>query len=224
MNTPNREDGKGAIGSPEAYILPTQQERSRATLDRILDAAESLLDERLYEDITIADIVDHASCSVGAFYSRVRTKEALLAYLRDRLYGRTLSRITEELAPSEWRTHTLRDRLRASCEVLVDAWRSRSGLLRAIVVNARRDPAFREHERSFEDTVAQHLVQLYTLHPGEVAHADPGRAARVAIRTLHASLRDQLIFADQELGDADARQLVDDLTTMLHGWLHSPSR
>jgi AcrR family transcriptional regulator len=226
MNAPSREDHPSEIGSGRAsYLLPVQQERSRATLERILDAAEALLSERLWEDITIAELVDRAACSVGAFYSRVRTKEALLAFLRDRLYARTLTAIDEHLAPSEWSEHPIDARLRAACDVLIDVWRDAGGVVRAVLVSARREADVRAHEEAFEAALLDRLGAVLLLpSPAPIAHADPARAARVAARMLIVAVRDPIAFRDVNLDEHEAAQLRDDIAGMLHLWLTSAAR
>ncbi len=57
------------------------QERSLQTMNRILDATSQLLEQKLFEEISIAEIVELAGCSVGAFYGRFKDKDSLLKAL-----------------------------------------------------------------------------------------------------------------------------------------------
>ncbi len=43
-----------------------------------------LLEEKLFEEISIAEIVEQAGCSVGAFYGRFKDKNSLLMALDER--------------------------------------------------------------------------------------------------------------------------------------------
>lgn len=63
---------------------PPKQERSRETLERILTAAESLLDGRPFAEISVDDIVNHADVSRSSFYARFENKDALLPLLYER--------------------------------------------------------------------------------------------------------------------------------------------
>lgn len=72
------------MGDARAKHRPPKQERSRETLDRILGAAESLLDGRPFDDISIDDIVNRADVSRSSFYARFESKEALLPLLYER--------------------------------------------------------------------------------------------------------------------------------------------
>lgn len=68
----------------EQWALPVQQERSLATRERIVAAAEWAFAEKGYEGARIADIAARAGCSVGAVYFRFADKDALfLAIVED---------------------------------------------------------------------------------------------------------------------------------------------
>ena len=57
------------------------QERSRETADRFAAAAEDLLRDRSFEEISIQDIVRRAGRPTGSFYARFASKEALLPFI-----------------------------------------------------------------------------------------------------------------------------------------------
>ena len=67
--------------SQSQFFRPPQQSRSRETLDRILDAAEQVLAEKAFGEATLAEIMDRAGVTVGAFYRRFPDKNALLRHL-----------------------------------------------------------------------------------------------------------------------------------------------
>lgn len=64
-------------------VNPPQQERSEATLARILNVVETMVDSGRYESATVSEIVRRARCSVGAFYGRFADKDAALYSLYD---------------------------------------------------------------------------------------------------------------------------------------------
>ena len=66
------------------WMRPVRQARSQATLERLLESTESLLANKGFEGVTVAEIAMRAGLSVGAVYSRFRDKDALLQCLLDR--------------------------------------------------------------------------------------------------------------------------------------------
>ena len=66
------------LGSPimnrngNESVLTPRQERSQRTQEKLLEALESLLQERFFEQITIQDLADEAGVAVGTVYRRFR--------------------------------------------------------------------------------------------------------------------------------------------------------
>jgi AcrR family transcriptional regulator len=78
----------GTPGGPWLYGRWAQvpaQKRSERSFLRFLDAAEGLLDDRHWYELSVQDIVRGAKASVGSFYNRFADKAALLHCLDDRL-------------------------------------------------------------------------------------------------------------------------------------------
>jgi AcrR family transcriptional regulator len=61
----------------ERWSLPATQARSRATRERLLEAAESVFAAKGYDGAKISDIAEEAGVSVGAVYFRFKDKDAL---------------------------------------------------------------------------------------------------------------------------------------------------
>jgi AcrR family transcriptional regulator len=73
------------------------QERSRRTVDRILDAATRIFHEQGYTDATTNDIADEADVSVGSLYQYFPNKDALLVALTQRHIATTTTDLTNLL-------------------------------------------------------------------------------------------------------------------------------
>src|SRR5688572_24645652 len=57
--------------------LRIRQKRGQVTFDALIDTAFALLDEREFDEISIAELAQKAGYSVGAFYARFRSKDEL---------------------------------------------------------------------------------------------------------------------------------------------------
>lgn len=206
---------------PEQYVLPTQQERSRATLDRILDATESLLQERLFDDITIAAIVERAGCSVGAFYSRVRTKDALLKYLRERLYADIQQQLGANVDVERWASVPIVERVRLVARMAVDNNRDKLGVLRTVVLQAQRDEPFRIRGRAFQEQILQTVVTFWTLNPADIHHSDQAAAARFGFVMLNGLMREAYLFGEMwpDFGQRDEAAFVEQIVSAVMGYL-----
>ena len=67
----------------ERWALPASQARSRATRERLLDAAEIVFAEKGYDGAKISDIAEEAGVSVGAVYFRFKDKDALFSAIAE---------------------------------------------------------------------------------------------------------------------------------------------
>ena len=86
-----------------AGFRPPQQARSREALRRLLTAAEEVLAEVGYEDVTMNAVAERAGVSVGSIYRRFEGRDQLLAVLKDRMAADLEARIVAavEAAPQD---------------------------------------------------------------------------------------------------------------------------
>src|SRR3954451_11796893 len=72
-----------AVPEPEA-IRPPLQNRSRESLERVLEAGQELLEEEGWEGFTVQEVSRRAKVSIGSIYARAPSKEALFLAVYDR--------------------------------------------------------------------------------------------------------------------------------------------
>ena len=65
-------------------VQPPQQERSRASFERVIQAATALLEEDGYDGFTLAEVSKRANVSIGSIYARVKSKDDLFYVIQDR--------------------------------------------------------------------------------------------------------------------------------------------
>lgn len=68
----------------EDHIALPQQSRSRATMERVLEATERLLESKPFEDLTIMEIAGLAKAPPPSIYARFGDKEGLLLAVHER--------------------------------------------------------------------------------------------------------------------------------------------
>lgn len=176
---------------------PPLQSRSRETLERIVDAAATLLQERPFEEVTVRDIAQRAQCPTGSFYARFKSKDDLLPYLYER-YDTTLNeRVAHKLDAIPWSTLDLRETCDRGIALMVDEYADRRWLLREMALYARRHPKALSSELvARRSGIHGRPVQLFQLHREKIAHPNPERALEVALYVAAAAARDAILFAD----------------------------
>jgi len=166
-------------------VIEPRQARSRATLDRLLDAAEDLLDERSLDEIPIADIVARANSSVGSFYARFPSKEALAVALLQRYYREGQEGITNSLAIDTSERGDLESIAHDYIRRVVNVCRRRRGLLR-LRLRRRILPgeSILPDETERDRTVVASLRDLFEPVRGEIQHPDAEQALSFALRVV----------------------------------------
>ena len=210
--------------SPAAVVAPRQQ-RSRKTLNRLLDAAEKLLDERDFEEITVADIVARADSCVGSFYARFPSKDSLVMALLERYHEegyREIARLTED---STWQDMTLEEKMREYVRRLVDLCRRRRGLLR-LRLRRRITPGqtVLPDEGQRDKRAVAGLRDLFDGAAHEITRPDRDAALTFALRVVDSVASAAILLDDvsTSFGDLPDDRLVDQLAELLMAYLTRP--
>lgn len=177
-------------------IATPQQARSRRTLQRILDAFEHSLQTRTFEEVTVGAICERASCSVGTFYGRVESKDVLLEHLRQRIFDEVRSTLAELFSPARAEAMPLPRLIAGQMEVLLDFHLERRGVLRAVIVQARRQTAFAGPTRELNTAILRLVAQSWLVHRDAIAHDDPEAAVEHAVLMAAGYLRESILFSD----------------------------
>lgn len=173
---------------------PPKQARSRDTLDRILGAARQVLEQKNFEETTLAEIVQGAGVTVGAFYHRFPSKEALLEYLEREAYESMRSAMTSAFAAPESDAVTVAQLLRRFVDAQARLYRHNRGALRAILLKSRSDPERQARRMEFTREAIGAAVDWMLSHRGVVKHPDPATALQVAVLFVSSALRDVILF------------------------------
>lgn len=183
------------------WVRAPQQARSQETLDRILDAAESLVTEKGFEDATVAEVARRAGSSVGAFYARFRDKTGLLYALYDRYLEQAMATADVALDPERWQGTAIPDLLRSVVRFLVEVYRERQGLIRAFVVRNQSDVEFRARQERLSHYVNAKLSDLLLARSAEIAHPNPARAAAFGLTMSVSTIESAVLFAELRSSD-----------------------
>lgn len=208
---------------PSAVVRQPQQLRSQQTLDRILDAAESMLESHRFEDITVADIVRKAKSSVGSFYQRFPNKESLLPALYDRYDKKLRDDFARAYKSFERLPPDLASRVRFVARFVVRRFRNQRWLLQALALHVRQRPetVSAEQRRARTEWHERWCEALLALRD-QIEHPNPESAARMAIFMVGATCRDKILFGEAPHAaslKASDRLLVQELTHAMVAYL-----
>ncbi len=214
---------KKKILSPHLTLLAEpKQDRSRETLKRLVAAVRELLDERDFDDISIADIARRGGSSVGAFYARFKDKDMFLDHLAGLYLADMAVWETERAGGADAPLGRI---VRETIETVVQMQRRHRGALRAIVLRtmASRGSAQVERAARYAGPPAT-LVAEIRKRRGEINHPDPDTAVRLALAVVGGVVRERVLFPELGATGADAvpitdAVLVEELTRTVLGLL-----
>jgi AcrR family transcriptional regulator len=174
-------------------VRPPQQARSQATFDRLLDAAERLLTEVGLEDTSMAAVAARAGSSVGALYTRVPDKAALVRAVQLRILNRQLTAMEALAADTRLSAAPLDEVVERFVAGVVVAIRAHAGVVRAFLVQGVRDPVMRERVVLGLEAATAMLAGLLR-ERSDVDHPDPELAADVVVRTIVGALQQTILL------------------------------
>jgi AcrR family transcriptional regulator len=169
-----------------------RQARSRRTEVALSRAAQRLLAERPFEEITVEDLTRRAGVAVGTFYRRFRNKRALLHLADMGFIDDCLAAFDEAMSDERTRRKKLEEIVRAYVTVMITSFRRHRGAILQVLRNA--DPADRaeyaSRAKAFNDHVHGRFRELLRRHAASISHPDLETALNLAIFFASAAARD----------------------------------
>lgn len=196
---------------------PPRQKRSRKSLERFLDAAESLIREHGFDELNVNDVAKGAGFSVGGLYSRFPTKTCLLSAVRGRFLERQRVALSAEFQAGMGLQSSLASALERAIGLLFHHFMAESSIFRAILVEESRDnPGFAEGCEAAFDYRRALFREALLAHRYEIAHSDPAMAIDWVFAVLTSLIKDRLIRGEaaQTSGGYSDAQLVSHIKEM----------
>ena len=174
---------------------PPRQARARATLERIFEGTVRLLEDRPFEALSVADIVADAHTSVGAFYKRFSSKDALLPVLLDWIHRRQFEAIEAFVEASQWQGVGLAGRVDAFVDALIESYQQHHYLMKALVARqySTDNAQSAEQAESAERTLRYYADWLLVCRD-EIRHPDPDIAVPIGLTGLVTQAQTRLLF------------------------------
>jgi AcrR family transcriptional regulator len=152
------------------WIRPAQQARSQQTLERLLDAAEALIADKGFDDVTVAEIAARAGFSVGAVYSRFRDKRAVLHCLQDRFVEEAHLTTDSAFDPDRWQGASIEKIVDEMVAFLVKIHRERRGVVRELLARTMSEPQTVERKELLVAHIGERLLALLLERAERIGH------------------------------------------------------
>lgn len=184
------------------------QDRSSATVDALLEATAQILLSHGYDRASTNEIARRAGVSIGSLYQYFDNKEALVAELARRHFGRIGALVVEHMQPLAGGDVDLRAVVTQLIGALVAAHRLNPRLSQVLEAEVPRVGELRVIEelgRRSEVLLAERLAAIrHLLRP-----ANPVLAAQITVRAVSGIMQGTLRRSDGELPRDLEREIVD---------------
>jgi AcrR family transcriptional regulator len=205
--------------------LPALQQRSQATTEHLLEAAEELLAEGGADAATLRAIADRAGVSLGIVYRRFPDKDAILRAVYARFFEHLGATNARSLASDRFQRASLAEVSRVLVTGIAEGYRRHAPLLRALLLYARSHPSPDFRQRAAEHNARTFVVlrQIFDAHRDEMTHPHPEIAVPFAISAAASLLQVRLLFDDTAPEPAlPFAELLDEATRLVLGYLGVP--
>src|SRR5262245_15330381 len=188
---------------PSANVLAAEQrirqKRGQITYDALIETCFDLLQEKDFDEISIAELSQKAGYSVGAFYARFKSKDELFdAMVMRHLEGRRTIRSAQFAADPSTLVHDV-------LEETVSYYWGRRRFWRAALIRSMREPEFWAPMRKLSHEFADSLIAHMAGRAGRSLKAEEEANVRFAVQLTFGTINNTILnrpgpfFMDQAL-------------------------
>lgn len=183
--------------SREPGFRPPQQERSHATVERIVTATTELLVEKGPEGVTVQEIVDRADSSVGSFYARFDDRDSAVRYVQDRFWQEAETRWMHYLDAVRGGGHSALEVIVRVIRQFVRAMMTDQAKCRPFLLQALNDPqkTLLRRTTALDYQIADMISELLE-DSGSLSEDLPGWIPREGFVRVLGTIRDAVVFGD----------------------------
>jgi len=196
-------------------VRAPKQLRSQKTITRILKAFDQLLQQKPFDQITVAEVARRARASIPSLYARFDGKEALLLAAHEAFKEEVIAASSDFLAPERWRDVAVPDICRRGAAELVRLYQTRQNLLRAVLLSD--SPVIYERVALIARHLSERLAALLLPRLELENTRSAEEAIDFGVRATLALLQHQLVFGTVHPArfDLSRRQLVPRIAELL---------
>ncbi|MDP9522897.1 TetR/AcrR family transcriptional regulator [Pseudomonas putida] len=205
--------------TPVAANAP-QQDRSRASLERLMHATREILNEGTFEQLTIAGISKRSKVSVGSIYARFKGKEELFLAVMIDVMTEMEREWAQEIAVLKTQQLSLNELVPALIDRLAEHLHRHASILKPFMTKAS-DPRVAACGKATHLKTEQAFQELLLEQRDFISHPEPERAVVNSFVIAYSALARFLGLgsAPDAAGEGSWDHLKKDLGQMCLGFL-----
>ena len=197
------------------HAQPAKQVRSQRNLERIVQAAETVLSRDGWEVFTMKAVADEADASVGGIYRRFANKEQLLRAIKDNVLTRA-DAMHKNIAAHK--AKNLRDAVRHYAERRIESLTSYADILKKILdAQQQTDQVMQNRGRQSVQLGLRTFRATVAPFRSEIGHKDPELAIEMAFYVFNASVLRKVASypSDTVFDHLDWKVMAEELTKVI---------
>jgi AcrR family transcriptional regulator len=214
MQSKDKANSAAAAARPDLRpIRAPRQDRSRQTMDRVLEALEGLLDEKPFDRITMIELAERSGTGTSSIYARFKDKRSLILGVHGRLAEQVYPCLEKLLEPERAKTRPLRRTVHITLSAILKFYREHGQMVRAaLLVDAPY--VYERQVRVYCYAADKFSALLVDRLPRSVDRKAIDLAADFTVRLVTSVVHQLLLFKDFRLGrkPCSDRLLVEQLT------------
>lgn len=192
-----------------------RQERSRATVDAIVEAATRVFGERGYAGGSTNRIAQEAGVAIGSLYEYFPNKASILVAVAERHLDQMMRDVDAMLAAAERGTPSLALLIGHFVEAMLAVHEQDPRINHVVFAEAPHPPELHACVLQAEERLA-HRIEALLRQSDEVAVEDPDTAAHLVVQTAEALTHR---YSSQGIHDLPRDRFVAEVVRLLLGYL-----
>ena len=192
------------------------QQRSRATVDALVEATARILVREGFDSASTNRIAELAGVSVGSLYQYFPNKEAIVAAVIERHQRKIMQVVLDELAKAA--TEPVAQGIRTLVAVAIKSHRVDPKLHRVLAEQIPRVGRLEKVEAFNRGSLALFRAYLER-HRDELSVSNLELAAFICVSSIEAVTHNAVLHHPKMLSDETTEALIDDTTRLVVGYL-----
>jgi AcrR family transcriptional regulator len=205
-------------------INPPLQQRSRESLERVLDAGTRLLEEEGFDGFTLQEVSRRSGVSIGAIYARAPNKDSLILAIYDRAMERIGAEQRELFDEAAFEGLDARERVETLVRKSAQLMLEHAAILAVFINRAATEGEIYNRGREQVQRLSEQFEQVLLSHRGEYTHPKPEKAIDACFRVFFATMSRRITRGpsfDSRVPLSD-RELVEELSHLCASYLLAP--
>lgn len=182
---------------------PPVQVRSHQSLERMLEATETVLKNKISDDFTLKEVCLAGDVSIGSIYNRFGCKKSLLKAVQARALSRIEFKLENTINSSYNDSENISEYLEKSVFGIFSVFRENSAIMRALISAARHDESLLSRGVEYYESMRETFINRLSQYQDDVRLPNSDAAIKSVFEIMY-SIIDRCLGLNSPSASGDA--------------------